>query len=52
MLLKIKDIYKTYRKGRVKANDGISLSVEKGDSDFSDRTGPEKPPWLSRSLVW
>ena len=31
MLLKIKDIYKTYRKGRVKANDGISLSVEKGE---------------------
>ena len=31
MLLKIKDIYKTYRKGKVKANDGISLSVEKGE---------------------
>jgi len=31
MLLEIKDIYKTYRKGRVKANDGISLSVEKGE---------------------
>jgi ABC-2 type transport system ATP-binding protein len=31
MLLEIKDVYKTYRKGRVKANDGISLSVEKGE---------------------
>ena len=31
MLLEIKDIYKTYRKGRVKANDGISLSIEKGE---------------------
>ncbi len=31
MLLEIKDIYKTYRKGRVKANEGISLSVEKGE---------------------
>jgi ABC-2 type transport system ATP-binding protein len=31
MLLEIKDIYKTYRKGKVKANDGISLSVEKGE---------------------
>jgi ABC-2 type transport system ATP-binding protein len=31
MLLEIKDIYKTYRKGRVRANDGISLSVEKGE---------------------
>jgi ABC-2 type transport system ATP-binding protein len=31
MLLEIQDIYKTYRKGKVKANDGISLSVEKGE---------------------
>ncbi len=31
MLLKIKDVYKTYRKGKVKANDGVSLSVEKGE---------------------
>ncbi len=31
MVLEIKDIHKTYRKGRVKANDGISLSVGKGE---------------------
>ena len=31
MLLEIKDIHKTYRKGKVKANNGISLSVEKGE---------------------
>lgn len=31
MLLEIKDIHKTYRKGKVKANDGISLSIEKGE---------------------
>lgn len=31
MLLEIKDIHKIYRKGKVKANDGISLSVEKGE---------------------
>ncbi len=31
MLLEINNIDKTYRKGRVKANDGISLSVEKGE---------------------
>jgi ABC-2 type transport system ATP-binding protein len=31
MLLEIKDIHKTYRKGKIKANEGISLSVEKGE---------------------
>jgi ABC-2 type transport system ATP-binding protein len=31
MLLETKDIYKTYRKGKVIANGGISLSVEKGE---------------------
>jgi ABC-2 type transport system ATP-binding protein len=31
MLLEIKDIYKTYKRGKVKANDGITLSVEKGE---------------------
>ncbi|MBN2073936.1 MAG: ABC transporter ATP-binding protein [Dehalococcoidales bacterium] len=31
MLLEINNVYKTYRKGQVKANDGISLSVEKGE---------------------
>jgi ABC-2 type transport system ATP-binding protein len=29
MLLEIKDVHKTYKRGKVKANDGISLSVEK-----------------------
>ena len=31
MLLEIKDIHKSFRKGKVKANDGISLSVEEGE---------------------
>jgi ABC-2 type transport system ATP-binding protein len=31
MLLEIKDISKIYRRGKVKANDNISLSVEKGE---------------------
>ena len=31
MLLELENIYKTFRKGHVKANDGISLSVEKGE---------------------
>ena len=31
MLLEINDIQKTFSKGKVKANDGISLSVEKGE---------------------
>lgn len=31
MLLEINDIQKTYRKGKVKANDNISLSVKKGE---------------------
>ena len=29
MLLEIENIYKTYRKGKIRANDGISLSIEK-----------------------
>ncbi|MBN2241012.1 MAG: ATP-binding cassette domain-containing protein [Dehalococcoidales bacterium] len=31
MLLEINNIQKTYRRGKVKANDGITLSVEKGE---------------------
>jgi ABC-2 type transport system ATP-binding protein len=31
MLLEIENIKKTYRKGKVKANDGINLSIEKGE---------------------